>query len=102
MTEPSQSRQHPAPCRHCRIPVVDTDTGATHLDSYGNLAGWLCPLPHMTLAAHPGDPALPSTPVTAEPVPEHPQPPRPPRDVTPVPSASQRRHVPGPPTPVPY
>ena len=98
-TEPAEPRHHPAPCVHCRIPVVDTDTGTTHLDGYGNPAGWLCPQPHMTLATRPGTPAPTGTPATAEPAPDHP---RPPRDVTPVPSASHRRHVPDPPTPVPY
>jgi hypothetical protein len=43
----------PVPCAHCRGPVVATDCGLTHLDARGYLAGWLCPMPHMTLATLP-------------------------------------------------
>ncbi|HEX2417175.1 MAG TPA: hypothetical protein VHJ83_03475 [Micromonosporaceae bacterium] len=100
----------PVPCTHCQVPVVDTDTGPTHLDGIGNLAGWLCPLPHMTLATrpepfneqtlpptHPLDPPMAGA--TREPTvpPTHTRA----RDVTTVPAASQRRHTPQAPT-VPF
>jgi len=71
---------------------VDTDLGPTHLDSRGNLAGWLCPLPHMTLATVRAQRAGLTSPA--------PQPG--PREVTPVPPVPKRRHVPSPPPQLPY
>ena len=41
----------PVPCTHCGDPIVATEIGWTHTDAgAGRDAGWLCPLPHMTLA----------------------------------------------------
>lgn len=40
-------------CVHCGRPVVPDDIVPgrfRHIDRYGVPAGWLCPLPHMTLA----------------------------------------------------
>lgn len=55
----------PVPCVHCGGPVVDTEVGTTHVDDYGRLAGWLCPLPRMTLATTPDAVHLPAPPVPA-------------------------------------
>jgi hypothetical protein len=47
-------------CATCAGTVVDTETGWTHVDGYGRMVGWLCPLPHMSLATPapvPGPPA---------------------------------------------
>lgn len=59
--------QEPVRCVHCTGHVVNTETGWTHIDQYGQLAGWLCPLPHMTLATFPD-------PFTAGHVPAAPEP----------------------------
>jgi len=85
VTEPGRSGG-PVGCRHCGIPVVNTVIGLMHLDPQGQLAGWLCPPQYMTLAA----------------LPEPLDPPRSSREVTPVPPAPQRRHVPDPPPQLPY
>jgi hypothetical protein len=39
--------------------MANTDAGWTHVDTYGQLTGWLCPQPRMTLAALP-DPNPPT------------------------------------------
>jgi hypothetical protein len=50
---------------------VETDAGWTHIDEYGQLAGWLCPLPHMTLATSPLPDPPTATAVLADPKPDH-------------------------------
>jgi hypothetical protein len=49
MPEPGATAEQQQ-CRHCRCGIVHTDVGWTHVDRSGHLAGWICPLPHMTLA----------------------------------------------------
>ena len=51
----TQLQPAPAPCGTCQNPIMLTETGWTHLASYGvPEAGWLCPMPHMHLAGpHP-------------------------------------------------
>ena len=91
----------PVECRHCHIPVVDTEIGLMHLDSQGRLAGWLCPPQYMTLATRP-DP-LDSMPPPSTPSPaELAKPLQSTRELTPVPAVSKRRHVPDPPPQLPY
>ena len=40
----------------CTGAIVNTEVGWTHVDNYGQLVGWVCRLPHMTLAT----PSLPT------------------------------------------
>jgi len=48
----------PVPCAHCGGPIVATEIGWTHTDaSADQIAGWLCPPPHMTLATPTATPA---------------------------------------------
>ncbi|HEX6076980.1 MAG TPA: hypothetical protein VFZ32_17180 [Micromonosporaceae bacterium] len=44
---------------------MDTAVGPTHVDAYGQLTGWLCPIPHMTLAT-PAAAELATTPAWVE------------------------------------
>lgn len=63
-----------------------------HLDRYGVPAGWLCPLPHMTLAeptSHP-ERVQPSDPASTVPTPESPARRRP----TPIPPREERPEAP--------
>lgn len=41
-------------CMTCTAVIVDTEVGWTHVDTYGQLAGWVCRHPHMTLATPAG------------------------------------------------
>jgi hypothetical protein len=34
----------------CTGPIAETPVGWTHVDIRGVLIGWLCPMPHMSLA----------------------------------------------------
>ncbi len=40
----------PARCVVCTGPIAETPVGWTHVDIRGVLIGWLCPMPHMSLA----------------------------------------------------
>jgi hypothetical protein len=64
VTAPSTVR-----CVTCSGAIVDTEAGWTHVDACGRLAGWLCPMPHITLAGP--APAEPPARVPAAPEPAH-------------------------------
>lgn len=56
MTEPRPPELYPppgepVPCAWCSGPIVNTPIGWMHLDQYRALEGWLCPEPHMSVAA---------------------------------------------------
>ncbi len=81
----------PQECVNCRYLIAPTETGWTHIDTGGADAGWMCPPPHMTLAApaappvevvgqapdpSPGPPASPPNPTRAQRLTEIPPSPR--------------------------
>lgn len=85
-------------CGSCGEPIVQTDAGWTHANSYGQLLKWTCADPHLMRLAEPIPPAPPILtpgPPTAQSQQSAPladaEPPPPHRRVTPIPPATHTR-----------
>jgi len=86
------NRPQPVGCHHCGVPITNTEIGPMHLTPQGYLAGWLCPLPYMSLATWPAE-HIGASLVVRPPVaqPEHHE--------SPVPPLPRRKVPPGWPSP---